>query len=73
MVQNTKKAMSLRLPAEQAAAIDAVARADGMSVTDAIRVAIDAHIDARRSDDEFQGRLKQYIRDHQDVLERLAR
>lgn len=35
------KAMSLRLPADKAAELEAVARADGMPISEAVRKAID--------------------------------
>lgn len=52
------KNMTLRLSDEQAAAIELVARIDEQSVSDAIRAAIDAHIDARRGDVAFRERLR---------------
>jgi predicted transcriptional regulator len=51
------KTMSLRLNDEQAATLELIARADDQSVTEAIRVAIDAHIKARRADKAFVARL----------------
>ncbi|HEY1853223.1 MAG TPA: ribbon-helix-helix protein, CopG family [Solirubrobacterales bacterium] len=65
------KAMSLRLPAEQAAELEAVARADEMPVSEAVREAIDAYIAARRADKDFQKRLKQRLDEDREVLERL--
>lgn len=67
------KAMSLRLPAEKAAELEAVARADEMPVSEAVREAIDAHIAARRGDKDFQKRLKRRLEEDREVLERLAR
>lgn len=67
------KAMSLRLPADQAAELEAVARADEMPVSEAVRTAIDNHIAARRADKEFQKRLKRRLEEDREVLERLAR
>ena len=51
------KAMTLRLSAEQADELKAVADADGVSVTEAVRQAIDDHIAARAADEEFRARL----------------
>ena len=65
------KAMSLRLPAEQAAELEAVARADEMPVSEAVREAIDRYIAARRADKDFQKRLKQRLDEDREVLERL--
>jgi predicted DNA-binding protein len=67
------KAMSLRLPAEKAAELEAVARADEMPVSEAVRKAIDSHIAARRADKDFQKRLKRRLEEDREVLERLAR
>jgi predicted DNA-binding protein len=67
------KAMTLRLPRGQAAALEAVAAADGVSVSDAVRVAIDAHIEARRADAAFQERLRRNLEGQREILERLAR
>ena len=65
--------MSLRLSSEQAAELEAVARADGMPVSEAVREAIDKHIAARRTDKDFQKRLKRRMEEDREVLERLAR
>ena len=67
------KAMTLRLPADKAKELETVANIDRVSVTDAVRVAIDAHIDARRKDKAFQERLRKSIEEHRDILERLAK
>ena len=69
----TKKAMTLRLPADQAADLEAVARADQMTVSETVREAIDKLIAERRQDTEFQARLREMIREDQKVLERLSR
>ena len=67
------KIMTLRLDDAQAATLEMVARADGRSLTEAVRDAIDAHVEQRRSDKDFQDRLADIIREDQEVLERLAR
>lgn len=66
------KAFTMRLPEDKAAELEAVARADGVSVSEAVREAIDRHIEARRSDEKFQARLTKLIEDNQRVLDRLA-
>ena len=66
------KAFTMRLPEEKAAELEAVARADGVPVSEAVRDAIDRHIDARRQDKDFQARLTKLIEDNQRVLDRLA-
>jgi predicted DNA-binding protein len=67
------KAFTMRIPEDKAAELEAVARADGMPVSEAVREAIDHHIEARRKDKDFQARLSQLIEDNQRVLDRLAR
>lgn len=67
------KAFTMRLPEEKAAELEAVAQADGMHVSEAVREAIDCHIEARRKDKDFQARLTRLIEDNQRVLDRLAR
>lgn len=66
------KAMSLRLPKDQAAELAAVARTDEMPISEVVREAIHNHIAARRADKDFQKRLKQRLEEDREVLERLA-
>lgn len=66
------KAMSLRLDDDQAAALEMVAKADGQTVSDAVRDAIDAHIERRRKDTAFKQRLDRIIERERAVLDRLA-
>jgi Arc/MetJ-type ribon-helix-helix transcriptional regulator len=67
------KAMTLRLPDEIAADLEAIARADETSVSDAVREAIERHIAERRKDKEFKARLRNIIERDRQVLDRLAR
>jgi len=66
------KTLSLRLPDEQAATLDLVARVDGQTFTDAVRQAIDEHIEARRSDQAFRDRLQALREQEADLYKRLA-
>lgn len=68
-----QKALTLRLPGEQAEALEKVAEIDAVSVTEAIREAIDEHIARRVADEEFQRRLKDSMNRHQRILDRLAK
>ena len=63
------KTLSLRLPDEQAAALEAIAQADEMSVSETIRQAIDSQIKKRRDDAEFQKRLRVAMARNQKALE----
>jgi predicted DNA-binding protein len=67
------KAMTLRLPIEQAKELEVVARIDGIPIAEAVRTAIDAHIAARRGDRAFRARVRRLLTEERAVLERLAR
>jgi Arc/MetJ-type ribon-helix-helix transcriptional regulator len=67
------KAMTLRLPADKAAELEAVARADSKAVSDVVREAINLLIEDRRKDKDFRARLSQMIEDDRAILDRLAR
>lgn len=67
------KAMTLRLPAEKAAELEAIARVDNVPVSEAVRSAIDARIEERRGDSDFQARLRRLIDEDREILERLAK
>jgi Arc/MetJ-type ribon-helix-helix transcriptional regulator len=66
------KVMSVRLPVDLADEIAAVARADEVSVSEAIRAAIYRHIATRRADERFQTRLREQMERDREVSERLA-
>jgi hypothetical protein len=68
-----QKNMTLRLSAVQADELEAVARAEGMSVSDAVREAITEHIDRKRKDKAFRERLRAVMERDREILERLAR
>lgn len=69
----TIKSRTLRLPADQAEALEAIAGVDEVSVNEEIQRAIAANIEARRSDPEFRRRLRTSIERNREILERLAR
>lgn len=66
------KATSLRLDEQQAAELAAVARTDEMTISDAVREAVAKHIAERRTDPEFQRRLKERLEEDRRILEQLA-
>ena len=68
-----QKNMTLRLSALQADELEAVARAEGISVSDAVREAISEHIDRKRKDKAFRQRLRTVMERDREILERLAR
>ena len=66
------RAMTVRLPDEQALALAAVARIDEMPVSEAVRQAVGAHIEARRADGAFRQRLASIMEQDRQILQRLA-
>lgn len=73
MAKPRSKVMSLRLSEEMAREIAAVARTDGVSVTEAVREAIANHIDTRQASKDFQERIEQRLEEDREILERLAK
>jgi hypothetical protein len=67
------RTMTLRLEDEQAATLELVARADDQTISDAVRAAIDEHIEARRRDKAFVERLRERQAQERELYERLAR
>jgi predicted DNA-binding protein len=66
------KATSLRLSPELAAELAAVARAQGLTISEVVREALSDYIAAVRSDDRFQARLREQMEKDRELLERLA-
>jgi predicted transcriptional regulator len=64
------KAMTIRLSAEQAEALETVATVEDLAVSDVIRAAITEHIETRRKDPSFQEGLKQRIQRASLLLDR---
>jgi metal-responsive CopG/Arc/MetJ family transcriptional regulator len=69
---NGTKVLSVRMPAELAAQIDAMARAEGVSVSEAMKAAAYRYIATRRADHDFQERLKKRLEEDREVLELLV-
>jgi len=55
------KAMTVRLSADQAEALETVATVEGQAVSEVIRAAIAEHIETRKKDPTFQDSLKDRI------------
>jgi hypothetical protein len=66
------KNMTLRLSTSQAHELEAVARAEGVTVSDAVREAIAEHIERKRKDKAFRERLKAVLERDREILDRLA-
>ncbi len=67
------KAMTLRLEDELARELEAVARVEDITVSEAVREAIAKHVQVKRADRAFQARLDRFMNGNQSILERLAR
>ena len=67
------KTTSLRLEDDQARALDALALADEMSVSEVVREAINDRIEKRRADKDFQARLQRAVERNREALELLAK
>jgi predicted DNA-binding protein len=66
------KAMTIRFDKEQSEQLEAIARVDGIPVSEAIRDAIAKHIEERRRDKEFQARLRASLQRNEEILRKLA-
>ena len=69
---NNTKVISIRIPDELAAHIDAMARAEGVSVSEAMRAAAYRYIATRRADQDFKERLRKRLEEDAEILKRLA-
>ncbi len=58
LVMKPVKAMTIRLSAEQAEALETVANVESRPVSEVVRAAIAEHIDSRKKDPAFQDELK---------------
>lgn len=67
------KNLTLRLDDELAADTQALARAEGQSVNETVRVALREAVERRRTDPKFKARLRRIIDEDRELLERLAR
>jgi predicted DNA-binding protein len=72
MTAQNPKAMTLRLPPDQASALEAVAQVNGVTVAEEVRKAIQARIDALRADPDFQARLRDHLERNREILNGLA-
>ncbi len=66
------RTITIRMQETTAESLELVARADNLSVSEAIRVAINEYIDTRRADPDFQKRLTDLFESERDVFEKLA-
>ena len=66
------KVSTLRLPDSMAKKLGAIARADGILVSEALREGIENHITARFSDERFKERLRKAQQEDREVLKDLG-
>lgn len=66
------KVISARLPADLATQLSAVARIEGVSVSETIRAASHHYIAVRRSKADFKDRLRRRLEEDREVMEQLA-
>jgi predicted transcriptional regulator len=66
-----QKSVLLRLDADLADQVGAVAQVEGRSVSDVMRQAIVEHVERRRQDPAFQRRVKESLRRHEKLLRQL--
>ena len=63
---------TLRLPENVDRDLEVMARADGMSINEEARIAIEEHIARKRNDQAFRARVAKMIEEDREMLERLA-
>jgi predicted DNA-binding protein len=66
------KVSTLRLPEPMAKQLGAIARAEGISVSEVLREGIENHIAARISDENLKERLRKVQQEDRDVLKDLG-
>jgi Arc/MetJ-type ribon-helix-helix transcriptional regulator len=66
------RVMSVRLPEELAAEIEAIARVERVSVSEAIRAAAYRYIACRRADKDFQKQLRKRMEEDFAAIKRLS-
>lgn len=65
------KSMTLRLPDQQAAQLELIARIEGVAIAVVVREAIEAAIEARRTDQAFQTRVRDHLEEYRSQLDQL--
>lgn len=67
------KNMTVRLDDDLAADAEALARAEGKSLNETVKLALHEAVERRRSDPQFRSRVQQIIEQDRELLERLAK
>ena len=66
------KITTIRIDDELKVEVDAVARADEVPASEVVRAALYRYIAERKSDPQFQARLRELLEKDREVIERLA-
>jgi len=66
------KITTIRIDDELKVEVDAVARADDVPASEVVRAALYRYIAERKSDPQFQVRLRELLEKDREVIERLA-
>lgn len=66
------KAVSVRLPEKLAKGLAAIARAEGVPISETVRAAIEEHLATRRTDPIFQERLRKRLEEDTEILKRFS-
>jgi hypothetical protein len=67
------KNLTVRLDDQLAADTEALARAEGKSLNETIKLALSEAVERRRSDPQFKARVRKIIEQDRELLERLAK
>jgi predicted transcriptional regulator len=67
------KNLTIRLDDDLAADTEALARAEGQSLNETVKIAIREAVERRQKDPAFRRRVRQIIEDDRELLERLAK
>ena len=67
------KNLTVRLDDDLAADIEALARAEGKSQNEIVKIALREAVERRRKDPTFRKRVRQIINEDRELLERLAK
>ena len=67
------KNLTVRLDEDLAADTEALARAEGMSLNETVKLALTEAVERRRRDPKFKARLRRIIQEDQELLQRLAK
>jgi len=68
----TRKATTVRIPADLADTAEVVARARGVSVNTLILDALQAEVDRVKDDEDFMAVLRSHVERDKEILDRLA-